>query len=197
MKYGKIIFFFPLFNRGGLEEVAKILIKFFLKKNISIELITYDKKKIGISHKKLRIFDQKKKQGNARNFSKILSCSNILKDRLKKNNSNDTIVLSLQNSIIAILYSKIYHYKIIVKNANPIKALFLSGNKFQNFLVFIAKVLAYNFADFIIVNSEYNKTTISNFIINNHRVIKIYNPIDLVKFKKKIRKKIMFCMSEE
>ena len=105
--------------------------------------------------------------------------------------------MSLQNSIIAILYSKIYHYKIIVKNANPIKALFLSGNKFQNFLVFIAKVLAYNFADFIIVNSEYNKTTISNFIINNHRVIKIYNPIDLVKFKKKIRKKIMFCMSEE
>ena len=46
MKYGKIIFFFPLFNRGGLEEVAKILIKFFLKKNISIELITHDKKKI-------------------------------------------------------------------------------------------------------------------------------------------------------
>tara|TARA_Y100000591_G_scaffold124883_1_gene106715 strand:+ start:163 stop:1245 length:1083 start_codon:yes stop_codon:yes gene_type:complete len=189
MKYGKIIFFFPLFNRGGLEEVAKILIKFFLKNNIYIELITFDKEKVGISHKKLKIYESKNKKKKSINFYKILNCSFILKDRLKKNNSQDTVILSLQSSVMAILYSKIYNFKIIIKNANPVKALFLSGNKLKNFFVFFAKIFIYNFADIIIVNSEYNKISLGNFIINKSKIIKIYNPLNLQKFKKKKNRK--------
>lgn len=183
MKYGKIIFFFPIFNRGGLEEVAKSLIKFFLKKNFKIELITYSKRNINISHKNLKIFNKISNEVDSSNFFKTLNCGLILNDRLKKNDPKSSIVLSLQNSVISILFAKLNSYKIIIKNANPIKALFLSGNKFKNFFAFIFKIFFYNFADKVIVNSEYNRNTLSRYILNKKKIIRIYNPIKMDKYK--------------
>tara|TARA_B110000444_G_scaffold238624_1_gene252359 strand:+ start:225 stop:1319 length:1095 start_codon:yes stop_codon:yes gene_type:complete len=188
MKYHKIIIFFPIFNRGGLEEVGKSLIKFFLKKKFIIELITFNKKNVNIHNKKLKIFQFSKNKYKKSNFLKILSCSIILRERLKANDNQNVIILSLQNSIFSIILAKIYKFKIVIKNANPIKALFLSGNKVKNFFIFLTKIFFYNFANFIVVNSEYNKETLSNFIINKKKVIKIYNPIDINNHKPKKNK---------
>ena len=179
MKYHKIIIFFPIFNRGGLEEVGKSLIKFFLSKKITIELITFSKKNVKIFNKKLKIFQSSEHNSKKTNFFKTLDCSFILKKRLKANNNQNTIVLSLQNNIFSIFLAKIFKFKVIIKNANPIKALLLSGNKIKNFFVFISKIFFYNFADLIIVNSDYNKNTLSNFILNKKKIIRIYNPINI------------------
>jgi len=157
------------------------LIIFFLKKNIKIELITANKKNIFLKHKNLSFFCLKKPNKEISNFSKILQCSVILNKRLKKNNPKNTNLLSLQNSVLSILISKINNYKITIKNANPIVGLFLSGNRIINLLVFLLKISLYNFANTIIVNSEYNKKTLSKFILNKKKIIKIYNPIKLEK----------------
>ncbi len=179
MKYGKIIFFFPILNKGGLEEVAKILINFFLKKNLKIELITSSKKTIKISHKNLKIFSPISNGENVSNVRKIINCGLILNRRLKNNNQKESIVLSLQNSVISIIISKFNGFKIVVKNANPVKGFLLTGNRIINLFTFVLKIIFYNLSDKIIVNSEYNKKTLSTFIFNKKKIFRIYNPIKL------------------
>ena len=75
---------------------------------------------------------------------------------LKKNNPNECAILSLQNSVIPIILSKIYNYRVVIKNATPLNA-FIYGNYLKNLFVFILKIFFYNFADKIIVNSDHNK----------------------------------------
>jgi len=40
MKFKEIIFFYPSFEKGGVEKILIILIKYFLKKKIKITLIS-------------------------------------------------------------------------------------------------------------------------------------------------------------
>ena len=186
----KIIIFFPIFNKGGIENIACDLINFFLKKNIKVDLITFKKNKyLNIKHKNLKILVNKKYQHfNFYNFIKVLFCTKKLISILKINNTANCAVLSMQNSVPAIIFSKFYGYNITVKNAAPIKA-FLYGNYLKHFINFFLKIIFYNFANKIIVNSENNKKTLSVFIFNKQKIYKIFNPIKLNVNKKNLKRK--------
>ena len=184
MSIKKIIIFFPIFSRGGLEEIALTLCKFFLNKKIKIDFITFQKKQIlNINNKNFKLIFQKSKINNCSNFYKIFACAKLLSTHLKQNESKNTVILSLQNSVISIFISKIFNFKIYIKSAAPISA-FRYGNYIKNFFVFILKIIFYNFADKIIVNSNHNKKTLLKFLIKKEKIIRIYNPIKLNSIKK-------------
>ena len=190
MKIKKLFIFFPLFNRGGLEDVAINILNSYKKYNLKVYFFTFEKKKIhSLKNKKLKIISPKiKSSKKISNIQKLYFCSKLFLRILKKNNPNECAILSLQNSVIPIILSKIYNYRVVIKNATPINA-FIYGNYFKNLLVFILKIFFYNFADKIIVNSDHNKKTLGKFIFNKKKIIKIYNPVNLKSYKKNFSRK--------
>ena len=186
MKIKKLFIFFPIFNRGGLEDVAINILNSYKNHKLTIYFVTFEKKEIfNIKNKNLKIITPKVKfKKRTSNLKKIYLCSKKLFQILKKNNPKECGVLSLQNSVVSIFLAKILNYKIVVKNATPISAL-MYGNMIKNFFVFFPKIFFYNFADKIIVNSENNKRTLGYYILNKKKILKIYNP---VKIKKNDRK---------
>ena len=44
MKIKKLFIFFPLFNRGGLEDVAINILNFYKKYNLKVYFFTFEKK---------------------------------------------------------------------------------------------------------------------------------------------------------
>ena len=185
MKIKKIIIFFPIFNKGGLEQVANTLLNYFKKFDIEIYFITFDKNKyLQFKNKKAKIICPKIDKINKKkisNFRKIIFCIKPFVQLLKKNNKKNCVILSLQNSAVSIVLSKIYNFKIIVKNAAPITAFFYLNNFFKSIIVFISKIVTYNFADGIIVNSQSNENSLSKFIVKRKKIRMIYNPIILNK----------------
>jgi len=189
MKIKKLIIFFPIFNRGGLEEVANYLLKNLEYSKISVLFITYRKNKyFNKKSSKVKIITPVQTNKRASNLRKLIFCTYELIKLLKNNSRKDTVILSLQNNSISILVSKIFNYKIIIKNATPMKALLYLNNVFKTIAVFFAKIITYNLADKIIVNSKSNMTSLSKFIYNKKKIKLIYNPVNL-KNKKFLNKK--------
>ena len=197
MKIKNLIIFFPIFNRGGLEEVSNLITKYLKNSKITIYFITFKKNKYLFKNSKnIKILCPKIVNKEISNLKKLILCFKILINSLKKNKQNNTVILSLQNSSLAILIAKFFKFKIIVKNATPINALFYLENKFQAIVVFLFKIFTYNFADRIIVNSISNKNSLSRFIFFKKKVLMIYNPIYLKKnkFIYRNRKKIILTV---
>ena len=198
MKIKKLIIFFPIFNRGGLEEVANYLLKNLAHSRISVLFITYQKNKyLNKNSSRVKIIASAQANKKVSNLRKLIFCSYELIKVLKKNSSKDTVILSLQNNSISILISKIFNYKIIIKNATPIKALLYLNNIFKTITVFFAKIITYNLADTIIVNSKSNMVSLSKFIYNKKKIKLIYNPVDLKnrKFFNRNNKKYILTVS--
>ena len=55
-----------------------------------------------------------------------------------KNNPNECAPLSLQNSVIPLILSKIYNYRVVIKNATPLNA-FIYGKLSQKFVCIYIK----------------------------------------------------------
>tara|TARA_B100000963_G_scaffold144100_1_gene125559 strand:- start:13358 stop:14455 length:1098 start_codon:yes stop_codon:yes gene_type:complete len=198
MKIKKLIIFFPIFNRGGLEQVANYLLENLEFSKISVLFITYRKNKyLNENNKKIKIIAPTQTNKNFSNFKKLIFCTYELIKLLKKNSSKDTVILSLQNNSISILIAKIFNYKIIIKNATPIEALLYLNNIFKTILVFFAKIITYNLANKIIVNSKSNMISLSKFIYNKKKIKLIYNPVNLKnrKFFNKKNKKYILTVS--
>ena len=85
----------------------------------------------------------------------------------------------------------------MIKNATPIQALFYLNNKFGALMIFLIKILSYNFADKIIVNSISNKNSLSKFIFKK-KILVIYNPVNFIKiiFVTKNRKKLFLVLED-
>ena len=197
MKYKRIIIFFPFFNKGGLETVSNTILNKFKKFKFEIYFITYQKSsflKFKNSNVKI-ICPNNRNSKHLSKFQKLISCANILIKILKNDDPLNSIVFSLQNSAISILISKYYKYKIVVKNAAPVEALFYSKNILKQIVVFIFKILTYNLADRIIVNSRANKNSLSKFILNKKKIYKIYNPINFSKIKLRRKKRQILTVS--
>lgn len=191
MKIQKIIIFFPLFFKGGMEKVITTILDAFKNYPLNIIVITY-KKNIYLNtlNKKVKIITPNldKDHIKSSNFKKIFLCLKELIKILKNEDKNKTIIFSVQHSVLAIPVSKYFKFKIIVSNATPIEAFFYMKNFFKQLIFLILKLLVYNFADKIIVNSESNKKSLSTFILNKKKLVKIYNPINFsnkIKIKKK------------
>ncbi len=190
MSLKKIIIFYPSFEKGGVEIILVNLIDFFLKKRINVTLISsnFPKK---FSKNKLfnyREFKPLKSIFPAR-LSRAFSASSLLLDELNKSDSDNTIVFSLQSSSISILISKIFGFKIIVRNAeDPIYSTYYADNKVLALIAIVSKFLTYNFANGIITNSIGSKRSLSKFIFSN-KITSIYNPYIKDKFKIKSKTK--------
>lgn len=175
----KIIIFYPSFERGGVENVLVNLINFFLKQKIEIVLITSNIKR-GLFKSKL--FNCKYIKFAPFSFfpdriNKALSASRTLKNELKKSDKKDTIVFSLQGSSLAIVISKFFGFKIIVRNGEDVLgSTIYSENKIQSLIVLLFKVFLYNFADKIITNSKGSGNSLEKILIKKKKIHPIYNP---------------------
>lgn len=199
MKLKKIIIFYPSFERGGVEIILINLISFFLKKKIKVILISSN-----FSNKKFlksKLFTYLK-FNSIQNFmhnriAKAYNASKILINELKKSNKKDTIIFSLQSSSISILISKIFRYKIVVRNAeDPIYSTYFADSKLLSLMVIALKIITYNFANGIITNSIGSKKSMNKLVLNKNKVVSIYNPYikDDLKIKKIKKKNIILSV---
>jgi len=175
----KIIIFYPSFERGGVEIILLNLINFFLKKKIEIVLITSNIKKDIFKNKKFksRIVKKKPYAIIPDRISKALTASKLLISEIKKSDKNNTIILSLQGSSLAILVSKFLGFKIIVRNAeDAISSTFFAENKFQSLIILFLKIILYNFSDKIISNSKGSGNSLRKIFVKEKKIFPIYNP---------------------
>ena len=175
----KIIIFYPSFERGGVEIILINLINFFLKKKIEVVLIASNIKR-GLFKSKL--FKSKYIESSPILFlpdriNKALSASKALKNEIKKSKKENTIILSLQGSSLAIIISKFLGFKIVVRNAeDPLYSTIYAENKIQSLIILFLKILFYNFADKIITNSKGSGNSLKKILIHKKKVYPIYNP---------------------
>ena len=194
----KIIVFYPSFERGGVEIVLINLINFFLKQKIEIVLITSNFKKKLIKNK---LFNCKYIKVAPFSFlpdriNKALSASRTLKNELKKSEKKNTIVFSLQGSSLAIVISKFFGFKIIVRNAEDVLgSTIYSENKIQSLIVLMFKLFSYNFADKIITNSKGSGNSIRKILLKKKKIYPIYNPYLKKIYKNTINKRYNFIIS--
>jgi glycosyltransferase involved in cell wall biosynthesis len=175
MKFQEIIFFYPSFEKGGVENIIKNLIQHSLKLKIKIHLVST---RTIVNKKKLSNFSKVKKYKN-RFYTSLFSIFNLIKILLINFKRRKKICLfSLQSNSLAIICGKILGYKVVIRNSEyPLGSLSsFDDNIIKAFIIFFQKIILYNFTDLIISNSKGSRDTIKKFIINKRKVIFIYNP---------------------
>ena len=114
-------------------------------------------------------------------------------------NSSDSLVHSMQSNFIPILISKIFNFKIVIRNSeDPIESIRYSDNKFFSYVIFLLRFIFYNFADFIVTNSKGSAQSLKIFVVNKKKIGHIYNPYiteEMIKESKKQFKKQKIVMS--
>jgi glycosyltransferase involved in cell wall biosynthesis len=194
----KIIIFYPSFERGGVENVLVNLINFFLKQKIEIVLITSNIKKDLFKNK---LFNCKYIKVAPFSFlpdriNKALSASKTLKNELKKSEKKNTMIFSLQGSSLAIVISKFFGFKIIIRNGEDVLgSTIYSENKIQSLIVLLLKVFLYNFADKIITNSKGSGNSLKKILIKKKKIYPIYNPYLKKIYRNSIHKRNKYLLS--
>lgn len=175
MKFQEIIFFYPSFEKGGVENIIKNLIEHCLKMKIRIHLVCsepiFDKKKLS-NYSKVK----KYKNRLYTSLSSIFNLLNILIINFKRRKK--ICLFSLQSNSLAIICGKILGYKVVIRNSEyPLGSVSsFDDNIFKTIFIFFQKIILYNFSNLIISNSKGSRDTIRKFIINKKKVIFIYNP---------------------
>ena len=172
-----IIFFYPSFEKGGVEKILIILIKFLLKRKFQITLIS---SKINIKINDKNFNHRLIKKYKNRFFSAygaMLSLKNLLLEQKKSNLIKKTIIFSLQSNSVAIIISKIFNVKIVIRNSEYILGGLISKdeNIFKVVLTLLQKILIYNLCDYIITNSKGSELILKKFLILK-KIKYIYNP---------------------
>ena len=180
MKLKKIIIFYPSFERGGVEINLINLINYFSKKNIKIDLISNN------VHKNEKLKNLKNINFYPINFKNIFINKRLslaikatiqLLKLIKINNHNDTIIFSLQSSMLPILVSKFSKMKIVARNASdPISSTIYAENKIYSSIIFLLRFFIYNLANGIITNSKGSAKSLEFFVFNKKKIKAIYNP---------------------
>ena len=186
-----IVIFYPSFEKGGVTNILRNLVKDKKSKNYNIYLISSknliysnNKKKnyffLPIKNKTIPLIPQRFTSSLIAVFT-LISLLNRLKSK--------TMVHSMQSNVAAIIACLLKNKKIVIRNSeNPLYSTFYSENKFFGFLVFILKLIFYNFADGIITNSQGSANDLKNFVFNKKKIFHIYNPY-IKKINYKIYKK--------
>jgi hypothetical protein len=109
MKLKKIIIIYPSFERGGIENILVNLINELVNKKVLIEIITVSDKlknsKLLKPSKYLYINSTKKKNNFflSNRINLALQASKLLIKSIKKTNHENSIIFSMQSSMIPIL----------------------------------------------------------------------------------------------
>ena len=177
----KLIFFIPSIEDGGVEKNLFIVANYLAKKKMKIEVLTCNPNKANYFDKKIKFIGTKNPFWETKpRVIKYLICLFLLFFNLIKKRSNK-LIFAFQANIYAILITKIFNTKIIVRaNSSP------SGwsqrvikNKIYSFII--------NLADNVMVNSfAFKREFDKKFNIKSKC---IYNPFLKIKFNKNIKKK--------
>lgn len=185
-----LILFYPSFEKGGVEEILKNLIKKNTK--FKITLISSKSAKKSIKLKNVNFIEVTQKIRVPFLHPRYLSALNasiILFKHLGVTNKK-TVIHSMQSNVAAIIVGLFKGNKVIIRNSeNPIYSFLYSDNKFFSFISLILKFFFYNFADGIVTNSIGSKKSLEKFVSQKNKIVTIYNPylekINKIKNKKK------------
>ena len=188
-----LVIFFPSFEKGGVANVLRNLLKSQDSKRFSIHIISSRNLLSSIATKNKFNFYPVTRKINIPffppRFVSALNAMIVLITLLKKLNEK-TVVHSMQSNVAAIIACIFKGINIVIRNSeNPIYSTIHTENKFFGWIVFFLKFLFYNFADGIITNSKGSANSLKYFVFNNKKIHYIYNPylkkINKKKFKKK------------
>ena len=83
----------------------------------------------------------------------------------------------MQSNILSIVVSKLFNYKIVVRNSeNPISSYIFSKNRFYSLLIITLKFLFYRFSDGIVTNSIGSRIDLKKIVGKKILIKTIYNP---------------------
>jgi glycosyltransferase involved in cell wall biosynthesis len=187
----KIIFFYPSLENGGVTKNLVNIIEGCPYKNLKLHLISSDNP---ITKKTLckYYFHKLKLKYNffflPGRFNSSINAIILLYQILKKFKKN-TIVHSMQSNVAAIIVCLFTRNKVIIRNSeDPISSTIYSENFFFSFIVFLLKIIFYNFSDKAITNSLGSKKSLGFFFFDKKKIKTIYNPylknIIIKKYKK-------------
>jgi glycosyltransferase involved in cell wall biosynthesis len=172
----KLVIFIPSIESGGVEKILLYIVEFLSKKKIDIYIVSANRDKKKYFNQNIKFLCPiNSNWNNSSRLVKTIICLKIIFTQLPKKNIS---FLSFQSNISAILLSKLFGFKIIIRLNTSINK-YLSG--------FIKKTFfnkIYSLSDKIIVNSSFFKKELKKILHLDSTLI--LNPINL---KKKIRKK--------
>lgn len=175
-----IIFYYPSSERGGVIKILYNLIKYYSKKkNLKLYLITNKKSTEFKKFKNLKIYKIKTHKPYFINSKVISSLIAIIKLKLLlgRLNKKDTRILSMQSSFFSVILAFFYKVKIIVRvSEDPCGATRYADNRIFAFIVFLTKLITYNFSYKIITNASKSKICVKKFILNKKKVGLLFNP---------------------
>jgi len=176
----KLIIFIPSIESGGVEKNLFIISNYLITKFEKIELITANYNYKNRFDKKIRLITPKSKFWiRQKRIYKYFICLLLLFKAII--NNKNILVLSFQANLYAILITKIFLGKIIIRaNSSP------SGWTNNYFKILIYRIFL-RLADKIIVNSKELKKEFLKYFIVKTKVI--YNPLDISIIRKSIKKK--------
>ena len=171
----KLVIYIPSIEAGGVEKNLFYISDYLSKKNIDVYIVTANtNKKKFFSDKVNFICPNNTNWNNSSRTIKSLICLSLIVTKLPLKKIS---ILSLQSNVLAVLLSKFFGLKIIIR-------LNTSTNKYiSNFIKkFFFKVI-YSMSDVIIVNSIEFKKNLQKILQLNS--IKIFNQKKKIKIKKK------------
>ena len=169
-----LIIFIPSIEGGGVEKNLILLSNYLSSKIENISVVTANNDIKNLFSKKVKIICPKTNFWNNKNrFIKTL-VSILFLFKIKKKNS---IIFSLQSNITAILISKFFGCKILIRLNTSL------GKYINNFYRKVFFGTIYELADEIIVNSKNFQHELKKKL--NLKSSVIYNPINPLKSSKK------------
>ncbi len=169
-----LIFYFPSIEGGGVEKNFFLLLKYLSKNVEKIHVITANRKK-NISRKIIYICPKSNHWEKSSRTTKNLICIFLL---IKNFWSKKATILSFQANISAIIISKLFGFKILIR-------LNTSLNKYiTNFFKRLIFKIFYSLSDTIIVNSKLFQKELLNINLKSYL---IYNLEDSNKTKKNLK----------
>lgn len=177
-------------EKGGIEVNIRHLIKYFTNKGVKISLISnkINTKGLKLNEKKFELVKTNTKFTYSilpYRFQTSLFSIKKLIETIKNNKKQNTVVFSMQSSMVSILVSKFYKTKIVARNSeDPISSTIYADNYLPSIIVFFLRFIIYNFADGILTNSYGSRKSLKLFLINKNKIKTIYNPY-LLNIKKK------------
>lgn len=190
MKLSHVILYYPSMEKGGIEVNIRHLVKYFTNKGIKISLISnkMDTKGLQLNKKKFELIKTDTKFTYSilpyRFLASLFSIKKLIQT-IKNNRKENTVIFSMQSSMVSILISKFYKTKIVARNSeDPISSTMYADSYLPSIIVFFLRFIIYNFADGILTNSYGSRKSLKLFLINKDKIKTIYNPY-LLNIKKK------------
>ena len=176
----KILLFYPSFENGGATKNLINIVNYLLKKKIKVILFSHNAKKRKFKFvNNLQIINNRflKNIFFLPNRWTLTISTMVNLYKYCKSDNEKSVVFSMQSHVGAILVSKIFGKKIIIRNSEELfGATKYADNKFLAYIVLVLKILLYNFCDKIIAISNKSRSSLQKIVFNKKKILLIYNP---------------------